>query len=293
MDCSRAAQERFTDIYCLVVFLSSTNLFRERCIEKSTVMSGNRNIFRHTTERSVHWMWENLKRCFPIKLKDLLKIALMDYQLHRAIQKIRALPAGQVPPRQILISLRAGWGNEGFSAQVDYLEEVARKATTTVGPILECGSGLTTILAGLLAGKRGISVWSLEDSREWYMRVTSIVRRYHIPGVHVLFCPLRNYPGFSWYDLSLEELPENFSFVICDGPIGTVPGGRYGLLPVLGPRLTFGTIILLDDVERTEETEVLCRWVSEAQVTVSIHRESTGTFALVGVNPPTVNNINR
>jgi hypothetical protein len=34
----------------------------------------------------------------------------------------------------------------------DYLEEVIDRAARTSGPILECGSGLTSLLLGLYAG---------------------------------------------------------------------------------------------------------------------------------------------
>ena len=66
--------------------------------------------------------------------------------------------------------------------------------------------------------------------------------------------------GYSWYDAPLKELPEQFCLVVCDGPAGDTPGGRYGLVPVLGPRITSGCVILLDDAERAPEREALLRW---------------------------------
>ena len=47
--------------------------------------------------------------------------------------------------------LRQGWGNEGYSADTSYLEAIRHWASRVHGPILECGSGLTTLLLGIVA----------------------------------------------------------------------------------------------------------------------------------------------
>ena len=191
------------------------------------------------------------------------------------------LPPGQMPARQTLARLLTGWDNDGMAADLDYLEEVARMATLTEGPVLECGSGLTTVILGLLAGRRGVSTWSLEHYPEWHARVASILQRHNIPGVNVCLSPLYDYGDFSWYKLPATGLPEKFSLVICDGPPESTPGGRYGLVPVLGERLCAGTLILLDDATRPSESEALRRWTTETGASVSLREMSTGSFALV------------
>jgi hypothetical protein len=191
------------------------------------------------------------------------------------------LPTGEVPSRQLLSDLIAGWDNEGFAADLDYADELASRATTTTGPILECGSGLTTIILGLLAGRRSVEVWSLESSAQWHHRISGTLEHYGIKGAKISLAPLHDYGDFSWYDLSLLDLPDKFSLVVCDGPPGTTKGGRYGLMPVLGNRLSAGSVILLDDAERPGEIESLNRWKREVHLDFRMVEKSSGTFAVI------------
>lgn len=222
-----------------------------------------------------------LRRLVPAPLKRALKERLLAWKLRRAVARVASLPFGQVPTAEMLHELQAGWSNEGYAARTDYLEEVAKMAVTTSSPILECGSGLTTILVGLLAGRRGVRTYSLEHTLEWRARINATLEQLQIPQVQVSLAPLRAYDGFTWYDPPLATLPKEFGLVICDGPPGSTPGNRYGLMPVLGDRLPPGSIILLDDVERAGEAEVLGRWAAETPINVSRRDTPTGSFAVI------------
>lgn len=222
-----------------------------------------------------------VKRLVPASWKRAAKDALQERTFRRAIRQIAGLPLGEVPPRETLESLQFGWGNEGFAAQTEYLTEVARRAATTSGPILECGSGLTTVLMGLLAGRRGVETWSLEHIPDWCARVTRQLEQSRIPLARVCRVDLRDHEGFTWYDAPLSEMPAEFQLVICDGPPGATRGGRYGLLPVMGDRLPAGSVILLDDATRAGEAEVLRRWSTEAKMDVAMRESSSGSFAVI------------
>ena len=226
-------------------------------------------------------MLNQLKRLVPAQVKLSAKEALSERRLRRALRRISQLSEGQLPSRELLNELQLGWGNDGFAARYDYLEEVIGRAAKTRGSILECGTGLTSLLLGLYAGRRGVQTWSLEHIPEWHARVTAALQRHRIPGVDVCLAPLREYGNFHWYDPPLDALPEAFSLVVCDGPPGTTPGGRYGLLPVLGQRLGADALILLDDADREGETDVLRRWASEKKIRVTLQTAPTGTFAIV------------
>jgi len=199
-----------------------------------------------------------------MRLKAKARELLNDYKLGHAIRAIRRLPAGEVPDRQTLIELVTGWSNDGFVARVDYLQEVASRAAATTGPILECGSGITTVLMGLLTQGRKAEVYSLEHHPEWHRKVESVLKRNQLANVHACLSPLRDYGDFDWYDPPLENLPNNFSLVVCDGPPGSTRGGRYGLLPVMGNRLPANSVILLDDTDRPEEQAIMNRWKTES-----------------------------
>ena len=219
------------------------------------------------------------KRLIPAPLKRALREAYAKRELHRAIDQIKGLEPGIVPGPELLRRLQRGWANDGFAATIEYLSEVAKFAATTSDPILECGSGLTTILLGLLAGRRGIETWSLEHIPEWRTRVSGLLERAGIRGPGLCLAPLKNYGDFAWYDPPLGDMPRNFGLVICDGPPGDTPGGRYGLLPILGERLSKGSVILLDDATRPGEAEVLRRWQAEAPITISL--ENSQSFAVI------------
>ena len=222
-----------------------------------------------------------LKQLVPAPLKRTAQAARLNWRLRRAIKRIANLPLGQNPTAKMLLDLQVGWGNQDYAARTDFLEEVARRATSTAGPILECGSGLTTILLGLLAGRRGVQTYSLEHGLEWHTRIKQSLDRFKLPNVQVHWAPLRKYDGFDWYDPPLAQLPKEFAFVICDGPPGETRGGRIGLLPVLGERLGPGSVILLDDTERASEAEVLRRWAIQARINVSLRKNVSGSFAVI------------
>jgi len=192
--------------------------------------------------------------------------------LRSAIARMSALAPGEVPGLDDLDLLRFGWGNAGWSADLEYIRRMAEEAARTEGPILECGSGLTTLVLGIVAGRRDIEVWTLEHHAEWFGKLRQTLDAH---GIHhrLRHAPLSSYDGFSWYTPPLEEMPDRFRLVVCDGPPGRTPGGRYGLLPVMRERLAPGSQVLLDDAARPEEIAVLERWREEAGATYSFFGE--------------------
>lgn len=223
----------------------------------------------------------NARKWVPKSIKRPVKQMLLRRQFSHAVKTIGKLPEGQVPNRQQLLDLITGWNNEGYASNLEYLEAVAQKSVNTQGPILECGSGVTTILLGLLSGKRNIEVWSLEHSPEWRDRVTGTLEQNDVSDVHVLSSPLVEYGDFVWYDPPLSQMPEKFSLVVCDGPPGDTKGGRYGLLPVIGSRLPPGSTILLDDADRPGEAELIERWEHEVGFETEIIKSEGREFAVM------------
>lgn len=221
-----------------------------------------------------------VKKLMPAGVKRAARQALLDQTLRRAVRCVAALRPGETPSRALLTDLLTGWSNDGFVADLDYLEEVSRRAASVEGPVLECGSGLTTLLVGLLAGRRGFETWSLEHHTEWQARVVAALEAHNVPRARVALAPLKSYGAFSWYDPPLAEMPEAFRLVVCDGPPWTTPGGRYGLLPVMHGRLPAGAVVLLDDAERPDEQEALGRWSDEYGVEFDVRATGEGAYAV-------------
>ena len=205
----------------------------------------------------------NLRALVPATVKHRIRSAQRSYTLKRCIAQLRP----QVEPSDDLLRrLIWAWGNEGFSGDVSYLRAVCREAMQTAGPILECGSGLSTLLLAVYAGKRGVSVLSLEQMPEWQAAISSALQRLGLMS-QVVMTPLKRYDGFDWYDIP-QNLPKNVKLVICDGPPGETFGGRSGLLPVCRKLLADDCMILLDDAERVEEQKIIGSWAKQHGVEV-------------------------
>ena len=120
--------------------------------------------------------------------------------------------------------------------QHEYASVVLRHSQATDGPILECGSGLSTILLGLVAQRNGNKVWALEHNAFFAEKVRSTLKSYGIKSVELYETDLRDYGPYCWYDPPKGKMPKNFSLVVCDGPPYSTPGGRYGMVPSLTPK---------------------------------------------------------
>jgi Methyltransferase domain len=204
-----------------------------------------------------------IKRLVPAPIKDFIREAQRRRRFRHAFTRYREMPVGSEPAAEVVAELVAAWGNEGFLALEEYILAVIRHARQTTGPILECGSGLSTLFLGVEAERRGTKVWTLEHHPAWAERVRSELRSAGIAAVEFCQAPLRSYGEFAWYDPPLERMPADFALIVCDGPPGETLGGRYGLLPIMRSRLRSGCVILLDDYERADEQATAARWVAE------------------------------
>jgi len=184
------------------------------------------------------------------------------------------------PGNSVLNALVYGWGNENWSAHSAYLAACVGGALAARGAILECGSGLSTLLIGTIAQRRGTQHWALEHAEGWATKVQRSLHAYGIGAVNLCRAPLRDFGEFSWYDAPVAAMPERMALVICDGPPGDTKGGRYGMVPKMAARLAAGCVILLDDAHRQEEMTIARRWASELPATTERCGPAEGYFKL-------------
>lgn len=220
------------------------------------------------------------KKVLPSSFKDKIKSINRERQLGVAVKRLTAAAETGAPGLDVLAELERAWGEDGFRAVGGYLEEVARFATEVRGPVLEIGSGLTTLILGALVARRGIPVWTLEHHPEYFAQTQELLKRVGLSDVHLTLAPLRDYGDFCWYDAPLDVLPRDFSLVIADGPPGDVKGGRFGLLPILRSHFAPGVIVLLDDAERAREQAVLEKWKSEYGLSQQLHTRNGKAWAI-------------
>jgi Methyltransferase domain len=218
------------------------------------------SIFLSTTCR---FLLEAYYKSIPHQIRSKLEGRDRDAVFREAMQQFLKDPAAcAYPGNPVLIDLIYGWGNEAWSARDEYLVSCINHSLTSDGSILECGSGLSTILLGAIAKKQGQDHWVLEHKPKWSKKVQGYLDAYKLDSV-LYTKPLKEYSHFCWYDVPFDKMPENFFLVVCDGPPRRTKGGRYGLVPIMRERLKSGCIILLDDAGRDEELTIAKRWAGE------------------------------
>lgn len=214
-----------------------------------------------------------LRRAVPAAVRQRVGATVRSMELKRGL---RALRRGGNPDDALLDRLIWAWDNEGFSGDRSYMRRVVEAARAVQGPVLECGSGLTTLLVAACAGEN-LRACSLEHVGEWRNRVRDRALRCGLK-TEVLDAELVSYGDFDWYRVP-EETPTDIRLVICDGPPAATHGGRYGLLPVCVSRLAPGCIILLDDAERDDERRIAEAWQREYGLTCAWRASGNGVFA--------------
>jgi hypothetical protein len=95
---------------------------------------------------------------------------------------------------------------------------LARKAN---GPIIETGSGLTTILMAAAAPDQ--MVYCLEHHGLYAAQLRQMAAEAGVTNIGLCVCPVKD----GWYDLSGMDLPDSFALGLNDGPPRTI-GSRMG-----------------------------------------------------------------
>lgn len=238
-------------------------------------------------------MLEAIKSRIPAPLKRAARRGLFD-PLQRRVgdwrlrQSVRDFRSGHPLDRDFVEQIRRAWGNESFSADGDYISEVVARVGRCAGPVLECGSGLTTLVAALVGQQRGLTIWSLEQDVQWVGFVRRQLKNNRICNVELRHAPLIEYDGYIWYDIERFEVPSYFDLVLCDGPAffdGWGPAreqSRYGLLPTLASKGTTVGEILFDDATESRAANIFRRWRQEFGMGHRLIQTKDGDFAVVG-----------
>ena len=147
------------------------------------------------------------------------------------------------------------------AALVTVCNEIVHGARTR---IVECGSGMSTVVLARLLRERGEGgLVALEHDSRWAALVEEQLRSEGLSGIaRVHYAPLGARPP--WYDLhDSDRLPAEVDLLIVDGPPAFDPGHgtrRAPALPWFENRLLDGATVILDDIDRDGEREVLSLW---------------------------------
>jgi predicted O-methyltransferase YrrM len=159
--------------------------------------------------------------------------------------------------------------------------------------VVELGAGVSTVLLSRLSAQLsaagGFRLVSVEHDDRWADWVTRQLSRETIGRDSVVVrAPLEFHPradeAVGWYDaaaltagLDAAFGADQIDLLLVDGPPAFEAGkgtARAPALPVLWDRLSPGATVVLDDIERPGEQEVLQRWEDEFSVVFTRHHDA-------------------
>lgn len=112
---------------------------------------------------------------------------------------------------------------------------VARKCR---GPIIETGSGISSVVMGAVSDG---PIYSLEHLDTYAAQTLSLAQEAGVGNVRMCCAPLKDY----WYDLDRFDLPARFTLGFCDGP-PRLYGTRMRFFDLIAPRCE---ALIVDDVK--------------------------------------------
>lgn len=172
---------------------------------------------------------------------------------------------------------------------VSVLNDIVVNGRTSV---VECGAGLSTFYVARVMRDRGGHLRSLEHDAGWAKFVgAQLVREGlsdHATVIHAPLSPV-SYgwdPGrWLWYteDTVADVVSgATIDLLVVDGPPAASPGlahARYPAVSILRPVLAKDYTIVLDDIHRRGEQEIVARW--EQELGITFHRRfSRGRVAI-------------
>ncbi len=202
------------------------------------------------------WVWHRLGVAAVGDRKDQL-----------AMQSLAALSTRYVP-----------WSTTAMrpSAVAAVLNEVVIAGRQRV---VELGGGVSTFYLGRLLKQTGGHLWTVEHDEHWVRLLACGLAAEHLDEVvTVVPAPLAptSHPvdgdGGLWYDerrLAKAVPRDGVELLLVDGPPAyrsAVRHGRYPALPYFATALAPGCAIVLDDLGRRGEQEILQRWEGERRI---------------------------
>lgn len=165
------------------------------------------------------------------------------------VDGIQRIAAGTEDARS-LFALSQEWGNEPWSASAELIKSAVHVVRQLTGPVLETGSGLTTL--AMAAANPRITIHALEHSEPWAAKLRESAIRLKLGNIVLHVAPLKATAAGKWYDP--PELPwADFQLVLCDGP-PRWEGNRKILWSVMQTHGCSPKCILVDDANTEGES---------------------------------------
>ena len=144
--------------------------------------------------------------------------------------------------------------NNHWGALEDVLAISVNLARKADGPIIETGSGLTTIL---MAAATDQTVWCLEHHGLYAAQLQQMCTEAGVFNINMVMCPMKD----GWYDFSadLHLMPKRFALGLNDGPPRAY-GPRTGFFNYFGTTIDR---VICDDADNPPYRNYLERWAKD------------------------------
>jgi len=155
------------------------------------------------------------------------------------------------------------------SALVNILNDLFLNNRST---IVECGSGISTFYIARLLKQNGGHLYTIEHERQWCDMMSHRLQKEGLDRlVTLIYAPLQAtdlaIDNIPWYDTNAIEKQlskeTKIDLLLVDGPPAYeehLKYSRYPAVPYFLPQLSEEYAIVLDDVNRGGEREVLSQW---------------------------------
>ncbi|WP_249067974.1 class I SAM-dependent methyltransferase [Argonema antarcticum] len=144
--------------------------------------------------------------------------------------------------------------------------------------IVECGGGLSTYYIASLIKERGGHLYTIEHDRAWVSILKEFLATQNLDKfVSIICAPLAKSPlaindGY-WYDQEIIRdaiAGLKIDLLLVDGPPAhdkNIMYARYPAAPYFKPFMSEDYTIILDDINRKGEQEILRKWEKELAIT--------------------------
>ena len=231
---------------------SQTPLLFERTLENGTRLGGDLNFCKKWIEAGGSvWAAPEIHLGHATKTinQDSLGAALRRQAGTTLIYVTQELAKGNMDASLFLEALK--YANNPYAVDATTLALCVLLAKIADGPILEAGSGLTTILMAAVTDQ---PIYCLEHDPLWALRLEQMIQESDVSGVGVCDCAIKD----EWYDLEplLPGLPERFALGLNDGPPRRI-SDRMKFYDQLGDRID---TIIVDDADDPGYRGPVAKW---------------------------------
>jgi len=162
--------------------------------------------------------------------------------------------------------------------------------------VVECGSGISTVFLASALRSTGGRLISIEHDAGWVEQTRRLLDWEGLAEqVELIHAPLQEMSvgdiTVQWYSRTAIEhvIDSNVDLLLVDGPPAQDPRHRLDRYPAAGffrPALSADSLVVLDDVLRSGEAEILRRWETEQDLrfrTFESLRLAAGRLGRVGL----------